>query len=744
MYRYSFFVVALCCLSLPAFAQSSFPTQQPTRLSPLPPQKVPFDSLGLYTTLLGESPANFGSPSDTLTDEQILRRLARIYRYQSNILSAQAEGNNERAEGLLSLAMTELGVLLPQPEIMERSRFRELYRSIITEYENYYGTTADTLVFQRNPIYQFRADIFAALNEIEEPLSKEENLPVLPSLGPVETQIPMTMNRLVRSSIAYLKRSPDKHLYRWLSRAETYLPMIERIFEEEGVPDELKYLAMIESGLVPHAKSWARAVGMWQFIAATGRAYDLQINGWVDERRDPEKATRAAARHLRDLYNQYNQDWHIAIAGYNCSPRCIKRGIRRAKAKGIASPTFWDIYPYIPRETRNYVPMFIATSLIASNPEAFGFDLSHVTPGAEYAFDLVPTQGMLSLEQVADLAGTDLTTIKNLNPQLIRGYLPPSKGIYYVRIPQGTSERFMEGYQALPEDARKPVSEYVVRRGDSLGKIGNKFGVSVSALKRANNMRGTLIRVGQRLIVPIPDYNAQAQPLNLADAKPKSVAYGKRIVRPIAVSETVAQQTASTAVASPPVRQANLSSTRTAAATPKKASSNASTRVVYRVRRGDTLSEIAQKYGVSTRQLRSWNAISGSRIRSGQRLYINAPAPGVQSNQASSSDSATRTVYKVKRGDTLSEIAERHGVRIADLRSWNNIRGSRIRVGQRLTVYANPSNVKGPVSYTVRRGDSLYVIARRHGVSVRDIKSWNNLRSNKIKPGQKLTIHAAR
>lgn len=735
-------MVALCCLSLSAFAQQGASSQSPTRVSPLPPQKVPFDSLGLYTSLVGATPANFGLPSDTLTQEQILRRIARIYRHQSSILVALAEGNNERADALLALAMTELGVLLPQPNIMDRPRFRELYRSVVTEYEDYYGVSSETLAFKQSPIFEFRADIFAALNELEEPLSQTGNIASVPDLGPVDTEIPMTMNRLVRSSIAYLKRSPDKHLYRWLSRAETYLPMIEKIFAEEGLPDELKYLAMIESGLVPNAKSWARAVGMWQFVAATGRAYDLQINGWVDERRDPEKATRAAARHLRDLYNQYNQDWHVAIAGYNCSPRCIKRGIRRAKAKGIASPTFWDIYPYIPRETRNYVPMFIATSLIASNPEAFGFDLAKVTPGSEYAFDLVPTQGMLSLDQVADLAGTDLATIKSLNPQLVRGYLPPSKGTYYVRVPLNTSERFLEGYVALPEDARKPVSEYVVRRGDSLGKIGNKFGVSVSALKQANNMRGTTIRIGQRLIVPIPDYNAKAPKLNLADAKPQSVQYGKRIVRPIAASESVAQATATVPVDKTPVRQASLNTNRSSTSstsTTKKA--DTSTRVVYRVRRGDTLSEIAQKYGVSTRQLRSWNNISGSRIRSGQRLHINAPAPGVSSNQASSSDTATRTVYKVRRGDTLSEIAAKHNVKVSDLRSWNNLRGSNIRVGQRLTVYPNPSKAKGPLNYKVRRGDSLYVIAKRYGVSVRDIKQWNNLRTNKIKPGQTLKIN---
>src|SRR5690606_8547032 len=186
--------------------------------------------------------------------------------------------------------------------------------------------------------------------------------------------------------IAFLLRSPG-HVSRLRSRADTYFPMIERILAEEGVPDELKYLAMVESALNPRARSHAGAAGMWQFISATGRAYGLRAQSDVDDRLDPERATRAAARHLRDLHERFG-DWQLALAGYNCNPARIQREITRAEARLGRRATFCDIYDHIPRETRGYVPMYIATALVLSNPEAF--DLPPAEPGPRYVFDTIP------------------------------------------------------------------------------------------------------------------------------------------------------------------------------------------------------------------------------------------------------------------------------------------------------------------------------------------------------------------
>ena len=258
--------------------------------------------------------------------------------------------------------------------------------------------------------------------------------------------------RRLKNSMVFLLTDPDRHINNWLNRSDTYFPMVEQIFKEEGVPDELKYLAMVESGLNPNARSWASAVGMWQFIRATGSAYDLNINGWVDERRNPEKATRAAARHLKDLHRMFG-DWQLALAGYNYSPGKLRRHIRRAEARLGRKATYWDVYNNLPRETRNYVPMFIATSIIASNPAEFG--LEQYTPGRPYEFDYVPVFGMLTLNEIAQMSGTDVATIKALNPEIRGSSLPPTRSAYYVRLPLYSYDTFASNYATLPASNKK-------------------------------------------------------------------------------------------------------------------------------------------------------------------------------------------------------------------------------------------------------------------------------------------------
>src|SRR5690625_1683090 len=189
--------------------------------------------------------------------------------------------------------------------------------------------------------------------------------------------------------------------------------MMKEICEEEGVPVELIHLSMIESGLVPTARSGASAVGLWQFIAATGRFYDLDVNWWVDERRDPIKSTRAAAQHLKDLYEVWN-DWHLALANYNLSPRGLRRGIRAAG--GVED--YWAAYPHLPRETRGYVPGYIAATMIALNPEEFGFQ--RPSNGRVYQFDVVEVDGLMPLEELATAAGITLEELKEYNPELLR------------------------------------------------------------------------------------------------------------------------------------------------------------------------------------------------------------------------------------------------------------------------------------------------------------------------------------
>lgn len=578
--------------------------------------------------------------------------MASIYGVLQQVIESEALGDSDRVETLLDGAVRDLDVLAQQAYLHGNDRYRELYRSVVREYERFHGTPESTSMAS-GEIFGYRAEMFDSLNEIDEPLLENASLPDVP---PMVTTIPMTMNRLVESSLEFLQREPEKHLNHWLARAETYFPMIEHILAEEGVPDELKYLAMVESGLNPRARSWARAVGMWQFIAATGSAYGLQVNSWVDERMDPEKSTRAAARHLRDLHAMFG-DWQLALAGYNYSPAKVRRALARAEQRLGRKATFWDIYTDIPRETRNYVPMFIATALIVSHPEKF--NVRQVEPGPTFAFHRVPVYGTHTLGRIAELAGSNETLVRALNPELRRYALPPATGAYWVRIPAGTYETFAANYAALPESERQPATEHVVRSGETLSHIAGRYGTSVTQVKRQNGLSSNTIRIGQRLAVPVQEYSGPS-----AEASPDDsgvlVHFGRPNLRPI-LAATPTELPAPTTV----------SSNRSGSAS----SGSSANRIVHVVRRGDTLSEIAEKYGVSQARIRGWNNLRGSQIRIGQRLTV-YPAPG----------KASAVVHTVRSGETLSRIATRYSVSVSELRSWNGLNGSRIYAGQKLTV----------------------------------------------------------
>jgi len=681
------------------------------------------------------------SRSDSLSEQQLVRRIADLYRQQSNILIAQLRNNDAATDTLLQQAMGELRRLAKRPEALAHRRFRELYRTLVHEHEAFYGTPDPELSIPRGGIFALREDMFAALDLLEDPLLNNVEFPE----GLLrEATVPMTQNRLTQRSTQFLLDRKDTLVPAWLERADTYFPMIEQILAEEGVPDELKYLSLVESALNPRARSWAGAVGMWQFMPGTGRLYDLDINPWVDERMDPEKSTYAAARHLRDLYDTFG-DWHLVLAAYNAGTGRVRGAMRRAGYAGRdAQPTYWDIYDYLPRETRNYVPMFIATSMVASNPEAF--DVPPHPPGARYAYDHVPVQGMLSLREIAEMAGTQPAVVRALNPELRRATLPPTENGYMVRLPQGTYATFATAYAALPDEKKKPVSEHVVRRGDVLGRIANRYGVSVRQLMRVNNLNATTIHPGQRLVVPVQNYDGPG----IADASPLSVQYGSRLVRPIAPYRGARERAQQRSGQQPPVVRAadersgspappeapegsggETARSTTETATSETATSETATsetRIVYHVRRGDTLGGIAQRHGVSVASLRSWNGLSGNRIRAGQQLELytdTSPAEPLQ--------------YTVRRGDTLGQIANRHGVSVSALQQWNSLAGTRIQPGQTLTIHRDGS-APDYIVYRVRSGDTLGGIANRHGVSVRNLQQWNGLSGTRIRPGQRLTV----
>jgi len=493
-----------------------------------------------------------------------------------------------------------------------------------------------------------------------EPVTEEEAVLQAQPTEPVTPTINMTANRVVERAINDHLQNRQTLLKIWIERSHTYFPMIEEIFAEEEVPDELKYLALGESSLRPTVRSSAGAVGMWQFMYGTARASGLEINTYVDERRDPEKATRAAARHFKELYESYNGNWEMVLAGYNCSYRCITRAARRAGKSIEDNPSYWEIYPFLPRETRGFVPKFIAAALIVSNPEMYGIQAEDF--GQEIAYDIVEINGMLSVEAAAILTGTDIATIRALNPELLKASLPDQAEPYALRIPLGTFDRFVRAFDNLPVEEKVSPSEYIIVRGDTLDRIARSFETSVDELKAVNGIRGHLIHPGQKLLIP---GNGISTTIALASREHKSMAYGENQFKPIKLRDEFQLVELSGSTDAAPLMAVTLSA---------DVEDNLMVPTIYQVRGGDTLGIIAERFNVSVREIQQWNNVRGTTIYINQELTIHSVG------------ATPVTTYRVQRGDNLSMIARRFGVSIESIKRRNGLRNNMIFPGQDLSI----------------------------------------------------------
>ncbi|PSQ76841.1 MAG: hypothetical protein BRD35_05325 [Bacteroidetes bacterium QH_7_62_13] len=483
--------------------------------------------------------ANPPPSSDSLSEAEILRHLERLHRLQADLARARAARDADRVEHLLDTAIGTLGRLLERPRLVERPQFRRAFHALTTAYQVRYGVP-DTLRLPEGEIYSLRRGLSSVLNQEDRP-SITKSLPV--DLRNQNRPVPLTVNRPVKETISFLLDHKQQYLYPWLRRASTYFPMIEQIFAEEGVPDELKYLALAESGLDPHAQSRAQAAGIWQFVARTGRQYGLTVDPWVDERLDPEKSTRAAARHLKDLYDKFG-DWQLALAGYNCDPGVVEYHARQYRKRTGRAPSFWDIYDDLPEETRNYVPLFTATAIITSNPTTF--DLKRVQAGPRYAFDYVPVEVALRLDQLARLAEVEPNQVRALNPELRSDRLPPSNAPYYVRLPYGTYSTFASNYAALPEEERPETLQHVLQSGETPGEVARRYHVDRTDLLTVNETSYPVtMTAGKAIATPEKTYEGNARVAQSAEHEPIRVQYGSRAVRSLAANPPSAGLTAS-------------------------------------------------------------------------------------------------------------------------------------------------------------------------------------------------------
>ena len=519
-----------------------------------------------------------------------------------------------------------------------------------------------------------------ALPPIEIPELPPDAIEIVGPDGLPPSDYPLILNSTVDGFLDAMTAEGEyrRRVETGLTRAGDYLPMIREKFRSAGLPVEISYLPLIESAFSVKAYSRARAHGMWQFMSATGRYYGLEIGSLVDERRDPVRSTEAAVAYLADLFREFN-NWHLALAAYNSGAGNVRRAIRKS-----GSRDFWTLKRYLPRETRNYVPAFIASVIIAKDPDQWGFPVPNEHP---WTYDRVDVPDALDLQFLADNTSLSVEELRDLNPA-IRRDLTPANRVTALWLPQGDGAEVADVLAETPRTEWAPRMIHTVRRGESLSTIAARYGSSVGAIKQANGLRRSLIHPGQSLIVPRFGVSHDTQTQRHADN-------GGYVV------------------------QAN-----------------------------DTLWDIARTFGVSVDSLCAANGLGRrSVIRPGQRLQLpNGSTPSAASNKPAGASSGWSGRYTVRSGDTLSGIASRYRVPVSELRRANGLSSSRIYPGNTLTVPESRTTSTSDggsstvTTYRVRKGDTLYDIARQFGVSVTEIRRLNGLNTSRIYPGDVLKI----
>jgi membrane-bound lytic murein transglycosylase D len=460
-------------------------------------------------------------------------------------------------------------------------------------------------------------------NEVTFPVDANVKAKAEAEIRSTRSDLPLMMTDQVAGYISYFSTRGHATIANALARSGRYDDMIRRILKEEGVPQDLIYLAQAESGFHPLALSRAGARGMWQFMGSRAKGYGLERNFWLDERQDPDKSTRAAARHLKDLYNQFG-DWYLAMAAYNSGPGTVQSAVRRT---GYAD--FWELYRrnVLPKETRNYVPIIVAVTIMAKNPEQYGLDT--IVRERPLDYDTVKIDYSVDLRLVADCVDASVTDLQDLNPSLLR-YVTPKDKEFQLRLPLGTKDKFQTAIAAIPADMRPWWRYHKVQADDTLASIARAYRTTPKAIFTANELESEELVADRKLIIPIAP--------GKHPAGEDGMTYARRTTR-------------------------------------------------YKIRKGDTVLSVSENLGIPPRMIRGWNRLKGDSLKGRRVLYVHLPvSPAAAREQqlatvkkSKTKSSSAKTVaagsgvhHKVKQGETLYSIANSYNTTVTALKRANS------------------------------------------------------------------------
>jgi membrane-bound lytic murein transglycosylase D len=563
----------------------------------------------------------------------------------ANALREQGRKDSESAAYYYETALELLGTLDMAALGVPTHRVLSFQRKVLQSYDQFLATI-DKLPATASPTAVIEASIPKADDSADDELDGSDKdrdtkpAPIVANAPPLPG-VPKTMNGQVAGQINFFMNKGRKVMMAWMERSATMFPRLRPILQQEGMPEDLLYLAMIESGLNMRAYSYAHAGGVWQFIPGTARIYGLRVDRIYDERFHVEKETRAACRYLRKLYDEFG-DWYLAFAAYNCGERRIERELQRKPNRD-----YWD-FNRLPRQTRGYVPAYLAARAICENPTQYGFPPR--PKEIPFQCDETIVSGSYKLEHVAQAAGLDPDAVADLNPEFVRGVIPSGES-FTIRLPRKPDGSFQERLASLPQAVIQATKTHRVRAGETLGAIARKYGTSVAAicaLPENKRVKPTRLRNGQMIVIPV-----------------------------VGVTET---KTAQTQPAPTPAVPAVLEGK-------PEAKPDVDHEIVYTVHRGESLSAIGRQLGVSVDEIcRQNNIDEPDLIAPGRKLHIFIKGADARQT-AAAADTTKSATHRVKVGETIFSIARDYHQDIENIMTWNRLnRNSTIYPGQELII----------------------------------------------------------